>query len=196
MLNILAIYGSPRRKHNSDMLLEKALEAFSTEEAAVVKIYAANSDIGHCTGCEGCYKTGRCVIKDQMQQVYTQIDQADIVLTATPVYFYTVTSDLKRLIDRCQAVWSSKYMSRTELISRKLRMGYVFCTAGAPEKEAYFDCTIKVLDLFYKCINTTWKGALTAPDVDQIPTWNRKELMEQAYAVGSALKNDYYREEK
>lgn len=187
MVKILAIYGSPRRNKNSDILLEKALEAFKSEEAAITRIYASKADIRHCTGCESCNKTGRCVIKDEMQQVYTQIDEADIVLTATPVYFYTVTSDLKKLIDRCQAVWASKYMTKTELISKKPRQGYVFCTAGAPGTEAYFDCTVKVLDLFYKCINTVRLGEMLVPDVDKMPVEEQADVLKQAFAIGQML---------
>lgn len=190
-MNITAIYGSPRRNQNSDILLDKALEAFGSEEAAVTRLYASKADIKHCTGCEGCYKTGRCVIGDEMQQVYALFDQADIVITATPVYFHTVTSDLKKLIDRCQAIWASKYMTKTSMISKKPRLGYIFCTGGAPEAEAYFDCTVKVLDLFYKCINTTLAGEMLVADVDKVHVKEQADTLKQAFEIGQMLKKKF-----
>jgi len=58
-----------------------------------------------CTGCDGCEKTGMCVIKDDMQDVYTLMDDADVIIIASPIFFYGVTSQVKALIDRGQAMW-------------------------------------------------------------------------------------------
>lgn len=188
MLNIVAIYGSPRRKQNSDVLLDKALGSFGDEEADITRLYASKADIRPCMGCESCYKTGRCVIRDDMRQVYDRLNRADIVITATPVYFYTVPSELKKIIDRCQAVWSGKYMAQNSLIDRKRRLGYIICTAGAPDGPAYFDCTVKVLDLFYKCINTSLEGTLLVSNVDAVHARDRKALLDEARNIGLGLK--------
>jgi putative NADPH-quinone reductase len=125
-----------------------------------------------------------------MQNVYQSIDKADIVISSSPVYFYTVTSDMKKLIDRCQAVWASKYKTGSSLISKKHRLGYIICTAGEPEDRSYFDCTVKVLELFYKCINTELIGSLLVSDVDTLHVKDRSDLQLQAFETGRRLKKN------
>ncbi len=191
MINVLAIYGSHRRGQNSDMLVDKILDGIGRDNVSVKKIYASAPDIKSCTACEGCYKMGQCVLKDDMQQVYQDIDKADIVIASSPVYFYTVSSDMKRLIDRCQAVWASKYKTGSTLISKKNRIGYIVCTAGEPEEKSYFDCTLKVFDIFYKCINTELIGSLLVADVDNQHVKNRKYVQVRALEAGRQLRGNF-----
>lgn len=188
MINILAIYGSHRRGHNSDLLVDKLLEGLGDNETAIEKVYASSAGIRSCTACEGCYRLGRCVIKDDMQQLYKFFDNADIVIASSPVYFYTVSSDMKKLIDRCQAVWAGKYRADNPLVSKKPRLGYIVCTAGEPEDRSYFDCTLKVFELFYKCINTELTGSLLVPDVDSRQVKDRADILEEAVAAGHRLR--------
>lgn len=187
MINVLAIYGSHRRNQNSDILLDKVVEGIGNNDVSLKKVYASTPAIKSCTACEGCYKIGRCVIKDEMQNVYQDIDKADIVISSSPVYFYTVTSDMKKVIDRCQAVWASKYMTATNLISKKHRVGYIICTAGEPEDRSYFDCTVKVFELFYKCINTELTGNLLVSDVDARHVKDRADIQQKAFEAGLSL---------
>lgn len=191
MLNILAIYGSHRRGHNSDMIVDKILEGIGNDNVKVEKIFASSPDIKACTACEGCYKLGRCVIKDGMQPVYQAIDKADIVISSSPVYFYTVTSDMKKLIDRCQAVWASKYKTVSNLISKKHRVGYIICTAGEPEEKSYFECTVRVFELFYKCINTKLTGSLLVSNVDEEPVKGRRDIQTEAFEAGQRLRESF-----
>ncbi len=191
MLNVLAIYGSHRRGKNSDMLVGKMLEGIGSDGVSVEKIYASSQGIKSCTACEGCYMLGRCVIKDEMQQVYQAIDKADIVISSSPVYFYTVTSDMKKLIDRCQAVWASKYKTDSSLISKKHRVGYIVCTAGEPEERSYFGCTIKVFEIFYKCINTELIGSLLVSNVDDEHVKDRIDIQLEAFEVGRQLRESF-----
>ena len=188
MINVLAIYGSHRRGQNSDTLVDKLLEGIGSEGVSVERIYASAQGIKSCTACEGCYKLGRCVIRDEMQSVYQAIDKADIVISSSPVYFYTVTADMKKLIDRCQAVWASKYKTGSSLISKKRRLGYIVCTAGEPDDRSYFDCTIKVFELFYKCINTELTGSLLVSNVDAQPVTDRADIQMQAIEAGRRLR--------
>ncbi|MGE5631131.1 MAG: flavodoxin family protein [Caulobacteraceae bacterium] len=190
MVNVLAIYGSHRRGQNSDVLVDKILEGLGSD-ITITRIFAASPGIKSCTACEGCYKLGRCVIKDEMQDVYEAIDKSDIVISATPVYFDTVSSELKKLIDRCQAVWAGKYKAGSSIISRKMRLGYVVCTAGEPEDRSCFDCTVKVLGLFYKCINTRFLGSLLVSNVDAVHVRDRKDILAEAHEIGRKIREAY-----
>lgn len=107
---IIGVLGSPRVGGNVDLLLEAALQGAQEAGAAVEKIVLNDLNIRPCQACGGCNKTGRCVIKDDMEQVYAAIEKMDGLVLATPVYFGGVTAQTKGMIDRCQALWARKYL--------------------------------------------------------------------------------------
>lgn len=187
MIKVVAIHGSPRKGQNSDTLIEAILEGIKIEKYQVKHIYIATENINPCTACNACLKHQGCVIADYMQEAYKVLDEADIVITATPVYFHSVTSQLKTFIDRTQAVWASKYVLKSTMISRKKRLGFAICTGGPPEEKSYFDCTLKVLDIFHKCINAKLVGTLTVADVDHEHVRKREDVLEQARQDGRKL---------
>lgn len=191
MIKIAAIHGSPRKNHNSDTLLDAVLEGMSGEPYQVFHIYTAFEDIKPCTACNACMRQQGCVIQDDMQKAYEILDEADIVLTAAPVYFHSVTAQLKTFIDRTQAVWAAKYVLGSNLISRKKRLGFAVCTGGPPEEKSFFDCTLKVLDIFHKCINAKLVGTITVANVDQHQIKDREEVLEQARHQGRILIKTY-----
>ena len=191
MLKVCAIYGSNRRRGNSELLLDKLLEGIGEQEVEVYRVYAPLVNAAHCNACDACYHTGSCIKKDEMQEVYRHFEEADLVVTATPVYFHTVTSELKKIIDRCQAVWAGKYIVKDSHFSKKKRLGYTICTAGRPEHKSFFDCTIKVMQLFYHCINTKNQGELLVADVDTLPVKDRLDVQERAYNAGQELRKAY-----
>lgn len=191
MIKIAAIHGSPRKNKNSDTLLNAVLEGMKGEEYEVRHIYTSTEDIRPCTGCNACLKSKGCVIQDYMQEAYDILNEADIVITATPVYFHSVTAQLKAFIDRTQAVWAGKYVIDSHVISRKRRLGYAVCTGGPPEERSYFDCTLKVLDIFHKCINAKLIGSMTVAGVDRRHIQDRQDILDQANKAGNELIESY-----
>lgn len=187
MIKIAAIHGSPRKNQNSDTLLEAILEGMKIEPYQVRHIYTATEDIKPCTACNACLKHQGCVIDDYMQEAYKVLDEADMVITTTPVYFHSVTAQLKTFIDRTQAVWGSKYVLESTMISRKRRLGFAICTGGPPEEKSYFDCTLKVLDIYHKCINAKLVGTITIANVDNKHVKDREDVLEQARQEGRKL---------
>ncbi|MDF2520845.1 MAG: wrbA2 [Clostridia bacterium] len=190
MIKIAAIHGSPRKNQNSDTLMAAVIEGMG-EKVQISHIYTALEDIRPCTACNACFKEGKCIIKDFMQEAYKILDEADIVITATPVFFHSVTAQLKAFIDRTQAVWASKYVIDNSVISRKRRLGFAVCTGGPPEEKSYFDCTLKVLDIFHKCINAKLAGSITAADVDRHQIKDREDILNQARQEGKKLIDMY-----
>ncbi len=73
------------------------------------------------------------------------------------------------------------------MISRKRRLGFAVCTGGPPEEKSFFDCTIKVLDIFHKCINAKLAAAITVADVDNAPVRDREDVLEQARQAGHRI---------
>jgi hypothetical protein len=98
---------------------------------------------------------------------------------------------MKKLIDRCQAVWASKYKTGSSLVSKKHRVGYIACTAGEPEERSYFGCTVKVFELFYKCINTELMGSLLVSNVDEDHVRERIDIQLKALEAGRRLRESF-----
>jgi multimeric flavodoxin WrbA len=117
-MKILGIMGSPRVGGNSDILLDEALSGAKDAGAEVEKIILGNKKISGCRDCKKCNETGICVIKDDMIQIHEKILSADAVIHSVPVYFWSMTSQMKAYLDRWCAFfdaewrWQKNYYSR------------------------------------------------------------------------------------
>ena len=103
-MRIAAILGSMRKKGNTEFLLDSALDEAQRNGAAVSKLTLREMTIGPCDGCGACFKTGECIIKDDMEKVYSEMIQADGIIWATPVYFWSMTGLTKLVMDRTFAL--------------------------------------------------------------------------------------------
>ncbi len=99
-MKILAIVGSPRKNGNTDTIINSIMNGVVECGAEVEKIYLTDLKFKGCIACEGCAKTMKCVIKDDMQQVYEKMEGADGLILGSPTYFYNVTGLMKSYIDR------------------------------------------------------------------------------------------------
>lgn len=99
--NIAVLIGSPRKGGNTEALAHSFIDGAKKKHDVEV-ISVADIKINGCTGCNFCYvdDSHRCMQKDGMQEIYEKLAQAEIIVIATPVYFYGVSSQLKCLIDR------------------------------------------------------------------------------------------------
>ena len=101
-MNILILSGSPRKGGNTDLLVEAFVKGASQKhhvEVVSIRDYKVNP----CMGCNACFKNkdNICVQKDDMQTIYEKMSQADMLVIASPVYFYGLSAQLKAVIDRC-----------------------------------------------------------------------------------------------
>jgi multimeric flavodoxin WrbA len=103
-MKILGILGSPRQKGNTDILLDLALEEARKGGASISKISLNGKKIAPCDGCQKCFKTGKCVIKDDMQEIYKEMLDSEGIIWATPVYFWSMTGLTKMAMDRTYAL--------------------------------------------------------------------------------------------
>ena len=138
-MHTLMILGSPRKKGNSELLAQAVAEGLVAGGGTVEMIRLQGMSIKPCRGCGGCDKSGTCVIKDDMEELYEKVDQADRLILASPIYFYTVSAQLKTFMDRMQARWSRKYNLGEEFRKGEGRKGYLLATA-ATKGERIFDC--------------------------------------------------------
>lgn len=190
MKKVLAIMGGPRKGKNTEKLLDRFLEGIreSGEEVEIKKVYVRDLDINHCVGCGYCEKTGKCFMTDDMDMLYRDFDETDAVVIASPIFFNSVTSYTKAMIDRCQIFWSSKYVLKKSSIDRdKKRFGYFLSVAGASEKHADFDSAKAVIEYLFRSINTDYRGDIFAANTDESKTWEREELMNKTYEAGKTF---------
>jgi len=99
-MKILGIMGSPRKGGNTDRLLDAALEEAGTQGFSTKKILLAEKRIAPCDGCLQCAKTGRCVIRDDMQEIYLDMLESRGIIWATPVYYWSMSAQTKTVMDR------------------------------------------------------------------------------------------------
>jgi multimeric flavodoxin WrbA len=139
-MKVLGIAGSPRRSGNTDLLLAEAMKCAAGNGAEVRTIDVCDLDITPCRHCDDCLETGGCSIDDDMQSVYREIEWADRLVLASPLFFMGITAQMKAMIDRCQALWARKYqLMRPPLGDLRRRegifigVGYRLCwRAGFP----------------------------------------------------------------
>ena len=107
---VLGFQGSPRKNGNSQFLLSSFLKECERYGARTRTIDACNVNVQPCKELIVCEKKGFCPLKDDMRDsIYDLIKQADIVVLASPVFFYNVSAQVKVIIDRCQMFWGRKY---------------------------------------------------------------------------------------
>ena len=101
-MNIVILSGSPRKGGNTEILAESFAQGASSKHN-VDFISVRHYHINPCIGCNSCFKRDdqSCIQKDDMQTVYDKLAKADMLVVASPVYFYGISSQLKALIDRC-----------------------------------------------------------------------------------------------
>lgn len=102
---VLILSGSPRIRGNTDILCDELAKGASESGHDVEKIRVAEKNIGYCKGCYACKNSGICTIKDDMAEILQKMIDADVIVLASPVYFYSVDAQLKAVIDRTVARW-------------------------------------------------------------------------------------------
>lgn len=105
MKRILILSGSPRKNGNSDILCDEFARGAREAGHEVAKLRIAEKRIGYCRACYACRGTGVCAIKDDMADILQKMIDADVIVLASPVYFYSIDAQLKALIDRTVARW-------------------------------------------------------------------------------------------
>jgi multimeric flavodoxin WrbA len=105
MKKILILSASPRKSGNSDILCKQFKKGVEEAGHVVEQVYLYDEKIGFCKACYACFKTGKCVLQDDMAGILDKIQAADVIVVATPTYFMTMNGMLKNTIDRFLPRW-------------------------------------------------------------------------------------------
>jgi multimeric flavodoxin WrbA len=188
-VNVLGIFGSPRRGGNTELLLEEALRGAETEGAKVARLHLSDFTITPCKECHGCDTTGNCVVLDDMQKIYPKLLEADVLILASPIFFYGVTAWTKALIDRSQALWSRKYLLKDPSLGKegKKRKGF-FLSVGATKGPRVFEGAILTVKYFFDVLNADYVGELVFRGIEaKGDILKHPEALRQAFEAGRKL---------
>jgi len=162
---VLGLQGSPRKKGNTSKLLSAFLDEAKNMGAYTQYLDVPRMNINPCQGCGNCEKKAFCIIDDEMQQVFPLLRKADVVVLASPVFFYGVTAQLKCLVDRSQVLWSRKYIHNLEDPGRKWRQG-LFLSVGATKGKDLFDGISLTAKYFFDAVGAKFEGSLTYKKIE------------------------------
>jgi multimeric flavodoxin WrbA len=164
-LKVLGIMGSPRIHGNTDLLLDQTLKGAQEAGADTEKIKITKVEVKPCLEDYGCAIMGICTIRDDMDVIYEKLLLADIIIVASPMFFYSVPAQLKSLIDRAQAIWARKYLLKQD-VSGKKRKG-AFIGVGATKGKNLFDGVMLTMKYFYDAIDVEYTDNLLFRQIDQ-----------------------------
>jgi len=168
MADIVAVYGSPRRRGNTASLL-KAAAAGAREDAGaqVEEIVLRDLKMSPCLEIYGCKQAGRCVIEDDFQWVREHLLEAKGLILASPVFFYTVSAHTKILMDRCQSLWVKKYWIDQNLPGQKpgKRKG-MYIGVGATGGKRLFDGILLTIRYFFDVLDMSLDQTLLYRGLD------------------------------
>ena len=178
MKRVLIISASPRKNGNSDTLCNRFAQGAEENGNKVEKIFLASKNIGFCSGCGVCNSTHKCVKKDDMAAILDKMVTADVIVLATPVYFYSMDGQMKTFIDRTVPRY-------TEISNKDF---YFIMTAADTQKEnlertmeAFRDFTEDCLDNANEAGIIYGVGAWNIGEIKNTPAYN------EAYEMGKRI---------
>lgn len=167
MKKVIVISTSLRTNSNSDKLADKFMEGALEAGHEVEKISLIGKDIRFCRGCLACQKLGKCVINDDVDSIMQKVLHADVVVWATPIYYYEMSGQMKVLIDRMNAMYTMDYQFRDV---------YMLTVAALKMSQKFHHVQKMVL----------WVGLNVSPKVVWPEHFSVEELQVQVTSVATA----------
>ena len=175
---ILVISTSPRKGGNSDTLADAFIQGAREAGHKVEKINLYDKNIGFCKGCLTCVKTQRCVIHDDAADIARQMLTADVLVFATPIYYYGMCGQMKTLLDRSNPLYSADYRFRD-----------VYLLAAAAEEDGHtVDGAVTGLQGWIDCFDKArLAGTVFAGGVTSVGEIQGHAALEQAHEMGTRV---------
>lgn len=171
---VLILSGSPRKGGNSDLLCDEFMRGAKEAGHQVEKIRVQEKKVACCIACYACRNTGVCAIKDDMAEIMQKMIDCDVMVLASPVYFYSVDAQLKAVIDRSVCRW-------TEVKNKEM---YYIMTAADEEKTS-LETTLACFRGYADCVEgAVEKGVIYGTGVYEAGEVKEKAVMQEAYQMG------------
>ena len=175
---VLILSGSPRKGGNSDLLCDEFMRGAVESGHQVEKLRVAAKDIHPCIACYHCRENdGQCAFKDDMAEVLQKMIDADVLVLASPVYFYSIDAQLKAVIDRTVARW-------LEVRDKE----FYYIVTMADEELSSADTTLACFRGYADCVEgAVEKGTIIAAGVYESGKVKATPAMQEAYEMGKRI---------
>ncbi len=183
-MEVLGIIGSPRVNKNTVALVEKVLAGARKAGATTRALNVARMDVNPCMACDACRKTGNCVQRDEMQDIYEAIAVSRALVLGTPVYFDQVSAQAKAFIDRLYCYCENE-LGKVNFPAGFKAVVAITYEDSHPTRYDYILDWMKERLEHYHHIEVT--EALKAPDTAQCPVSGNEALLESAFQAGRLL---------
>ena len=176
--NVLIISSSPRKGGNSETLAASFAKGAEETGHKVETVYLREKKYGFCKGCLACLKVGHCVINDDAVEIAARMHDADVLVFATPVYYYSVSGQLKTMLDRANPLFDSDYA---------FTKAYLLATA-AEDGEETVEGTVKAVQGWVDCFERCeLAGTVFAGGVNDVGDIAGHPALEKAYQMGKEV---------
>ena len=163
---VLGFQGSPRKKGNTPFLLTNFMQAVERLGAETRIIDVTQKDIVPCREYVVCEKKGFCPIDDDVKsEIYPLIRQAEVVVLASPIFFFNMTAQLKAVVDRCQLFWARKYKLKLADPAKKSKRGFLL-SVGASKGKNLFEGLQLTAKYFFDAIDASFEGSLVYREIE------------------------------
>lgn len=171
---VLILSVSPRKGGNSDLLCDEFMKGAQESGNDVEKIFLRDKKIAPCNACYYCTQSGECAIKDDMAEILDKMQAADVIVMASPVYFYSIDAQMKAVIDRSVARW-------TDIPNKE----FYYIMTAAENSAHVMDCTLECFRGFAVCLdNAVEKGVIYGKGVYDKGEIKNMPAMKEAYEMG------------
>lgn len=181
MLNMEILIGSPRKRGNTQYLLKQLIKGIKRDKFKVRQSNLYDMELKPCVDCRGCKMNALdCVVDDDMTKIYNQLEQADLLIFGTPIYWFGPSGQMKMLIDRL----------RPYNKNRKLEKKHAAIVLPAGTGPADCDLTIEMFKRIFKSLGIYFMGFITSEAFDigdsengQDAKWQLERLLEKLNAM-------------
>lgn len=186
-VKVLGIAASPRQNGNSEILLDKVLEGASSKGASTEKIVIDQLSIKPCQGCGRCHKNGICFIRDDMRRMYKKLQDADAIVVASPVYFGSITAQLKIMVDRCQCIWAKNFLLKNRRQKQVFKNG-IFISVSGHNKRRFFQNSKEIVKIFFAVLGVVLFKELYVPNLEHKgDVLKKRSILDKAFRYGMSL---------
>ena len=185
MKKILIFNGSPRKMGDTEQLIQALTEKLIDCDICEVNTHRAK--ISPCVDCRWCWDNPSCVLKDEMQDVYEKIQEADWIILASPVHFDEVSGSLLQVMSRLQVFWMAKQKRNEDLFRPKVRKGAALLAAGGPGKAEPAHGMMKRL---LHCMCATDEMVIHCKNTDRKAVCDNEKAMAEVAALAEMINGD------
>jgi multimeric flavodoxin WrbA len=185
---VIIVKGSPRENGNSAVLADQVAAGAKAAGAQVESFYLHGMSIQPCDACDFCQGAAEidCVIHDDMQILYPKVREADALVYASPIYWFTISAQMKLFMDRCYALGGGTDYANEHALAGK-RIGIVLTYGGDDPFDSGAVNAIRTFQDVFNYIPAEIVGMVYGYGSEAGEVMNNRVLMDQAYKLGAKL---------